>query len=641
MVNVNSVRQSNNMNRRGKMADGFGPELKARLFLGIACLWPLWILALFGASAPQDQGRSPDATKNRMSLRSALDRVDIMGYGPTHPRVGVVVTGSDREAIIGSVESVVRNTDLNRLFLICVVMDGHAEDEKLVKELKEIDSGAVPHWHGLRPDMHLPGLKHHEDDEDEHSKKIHILFNPTRQGVASSRLDGAEFLKLLEKKHEQAGFKSPQEDLILLFLQNGSKLMDRKWLGAVTSSLIVPPPLLNAAKDEDNIAMKLANAVALRSEDEGKRTSFDHKLKLLENFPSAKEVKLSKGKSYASPALNKDAVALRLDTFLNLPAQDRSLMGLWEANLDLAMNLWLCGDGIDIVEDAQVSRSPLEEAAEDHLDTDMAARFAAVWMEDDFRERFLPSYGNADGITKLDWQTKMTSARQSPDFPKGIQSKCRSFNWYATEVNNNLAQVFLEHRMKLKSDEHKLAVSSSERREKQEVKEQTNGKKPEIHLPASFPDSPEKHEEHHEPPQILHEEANSQNRKPSKPLRQTNLEIVQKAKPVDISFVDVSGGHKDHPHKGAKDENGNWGYIHDETALHKNPPGFSFAKGQEEPACSSRDNNWKMMTKRVKVETEYDKKQEASGARRDKIFCLVYTIEKGHDKIPNIRETWG
>lgn len=613
MVSISTSRQRHSVNGRAHTVDGFGPELKARIFLFAACFWPLWILALFGASAPQTE------VKDHMNLRSALDRVDIMGYGPTHPRVAVVVTGSDRQAIIGSVESVISNTDLNRLFLICVVMDGHAKDDLLEEELLLIDSGAVPHWHGLKPHIHKSGSK--GEDGEPHSKKIHVLFNPTRQGVASSRLDGAEFIKLLEKKHEEVGFKSPQEDLLLVFLQNGSKLIDNKWLGAVTSSLIVPPPLLNAAAgEEDNVAMKLANAVALRSENDGKQTSFDHKLNLLENEPTADAIDASsKRRSYPTPALNADAVALRLDTFLNLPAQDRSLMDYWEANLDLTMNLWLCGDGIDIVEGAEVSR-PSIEPPKDHLSADKAARFAAVWMEKSYSDMFLEAFGNDLGITKLDWLTKMTIAKQSPDFPKGMQSKCRSFRWYAENVNKDLGQVHEKHDVK--------------------IREEINAKEE-----AAVVHHVEKEEdnEHHEAPAPVRDELQeeSHKQKPSKPLRKLNLEIVQKAKPIDISFQDVSGGHKDHPHMGAKDADGNWGYIHDETALRKNPPNFSFLAGEEEAACRPKDNHYKMMTKRVKVEMDYDKKQEESGSKRDKIFCLVYTIEEGHDKIPNIRETWG
>jgi hypothetical protein len=145
---------------------GFGPETKARLFLFVACLWPLWVMALYGASAPPVNPDGPNTTR-MMKLRSVLDRVDIMGYGPTHPRVAVVLVGDTRESILTSVESVYRNTDLNRLFLICAVLDGHEDDPTLLGELTKIEQGSVPHWHGLRPDIHMT---HTKEDEVAHCK---------------------------------------------------------------------------------------------------------------------------------------------------------------------------------------------------------------------------------------------------------------------------------------------------------------------------------------------------------------------------------------------------------------------------------------------------------------------------------------
>ena len=90
--------------------------VKARVFLAVACFWPIFILALFAASAPQlraNPGALIDKKSKinqdlRFTFRKALDRVDIMGYGPTHPRVAVVIVGDDNTKIISSVESLFR-----------------------------------------------------------------------------------------------------------------------------------------------------------------------------------------------------------------------------------------------------------------------------------------------------------------------------------------------------------------------------------------------------------------------------------------------------------------------------------------------------------------------------------------------------
>jgi hypothetical protein len=637
------------------MTIGFGQETKARLFLLVACLWPLCVLALFGASSqPSDtnvanpsniaiNGQQQHHSSARLNLRSVLDRVDVMGYGPTHPRVVVVVVGEEPEYVRTSVESVFRNTDMNRIFLICAVLDGHKEDDKLVHDLLEMDKGAVPHWHGLRPDIHFPGSKavvqkEEEDEEDPHGRKIHVMFQEERQGVAASRLLATEFATLLESKHEQAGLKSPEEDFILLFLQAGSQLTDRKWLSPVTSALIVPPPLLGM--QDEQVAMKLANAVSLRLEGAGQRTAFDEKLAPTVSEATAADINLSSGQSYPTPALNGAAIALRLDTFLNLPAQDPSLMDPWPANLELALNLWLCADGIDIVQDAEVSA--VEEVPTAPLDPDMAARFAAVWMDDRMQQKFLPSYSST--ITRLDWETKVQRAKQSPTFPQGMAKKCRSFEWYAQKVNTDLYKVLEQVGW---DDE-----ASREDAAKAAAKAAKAARKPKeaIQKPPSSVLAVVAEEKHDEPPKVQQEAdvenaipnlAQNHKQPPKVPLRAENLDIVQKAKPIDISFLDVSGGHKDHPHMGAKDVNGEWGYVHDERALHTNPPALTWPAGQEEQACSARDNNFKMMTQRVVVDMDYDKEQEESGVKRDKIFCLVYTIESGHHKIPSIRETWG
>jgi hypothetical protein len=666
----------NSKSRRNGSGDGnvegFTQETKARMFLLVACIWPLWVLALFGASSPSQTSTSSSvaavyspaaaaaAMTNRLNLRHILDRVDVMGYGPTHPRVAVVVIGEEKEYLVSSVESVFRNTDLNRIFLICAVLEGAPEDAHLVEELRKIDGGSVPHWHGLRPDIHdennnKDNGKEKEKEDDPHGRKVHVMFNEERQGLTASRMDAVEFLTVLERKHEEAGLKNPEEDLIVLFLEAGAQLTDHKWLGSVTSALIVPPPILN----EDRIAMKLANAVSLRMEGPGQRTSFDEKLAPITTEASAEDINLSSGVSYPTPAFNGAGIALRMDTFRNLPAQDVSLMDAWPANLELALNLWLCADGIDIMHAAEVSGAIEGNLAIAALEPDEAARFAAVWMDDTTASKFLQAYSTQ--ITRLDWETKMMHARQSPTFPKHMSKRCRSFDWYAREINSDLAKVLEQvgWSERKKGVAVAAAVKTVQPVEREVVKEAPVVKKEEA-PPARKEETPHQEEKKEAPPQkeetkeeppkeeeevvdenVIPDLAQNHRQLPKVPLRKENLDIVQKAKPVDLSYVDVTDGFKEFPHMGAKDELGNWGYVHDEKFLKKNPPKFEWEEEHEKRACMSRDNNYRMLTERVFVDTDYDKSQTESGVKRDKIFCLVYTIESGHHKIPNILETWG
>lgn len=135
------------------------------------------------------------------------------------------------------------------------------------------------------------------------------------------------------------------------------------------------------------------------------------------------------------------------------------------------------------------------------------------------------------------------------------------------------------------------------------------------------------------------------NMEPTDSLCKECLKIVQRAQPIDLSFLDVSGGHKDHPHRGATYEDGKtFGYVHDETSLRQNPPPFRYELLEEElkRACSVRDNDYKMITEgKVHVDLQTARMEDEPPWPRVKLFCLLYTIDSYHDRIPAIRETWG
>lgn len=197
-----------------KSRPGDSTECKGRIFLAIACLWPLCLLALFSASAPHI---ATDGDKKRalsLQFRNVLDRVDIMGYGPTHPRVAVVITGKDLTDIQTTVESVLDHTDRNRIFIIAVVVDGKAEDARFVDDLKQLD--VVQH---VRTAKEMPS-----------EQKIHVIFNEQDVGLYQSRSDAIHFIHLLEDSHETEGLKSHEEDLILVLMQGGTQMVVRCYL---------------------------------------------------------------------------------------------------------------------------------------------------------------------------------------------------------------------------------------------------------------------------------------------------------------------------------------------------------------------------------------------------------------------------
>jgi hypothetical protein len=620
----------------------FGPSGSGNsarlLFLAVACVWPLAVFLLFGWSSPHLDAETSKSLvssaasvgKNlRFNFRNVVDRVDIMGYGPTHPRVAAVIVGTDAENIVTSVDSLFRHTDMNRIFVVAVVVDGHAHDKELVKKLQRIDDGAIPHWHGLRPDIHqtTKGDNDAADQEDEpHGHKVHVIFNPTKVGVTESRADAVEFVRILQKHHEDVGLKTQEEDLILLLMQGGAQLTARSWLDPVTEALIVPPPILSQQEDSSTVALKIANAVSFNLEGPAKKTGFDSTFTPIVSDASAADINPSSGASYPAPALNGAAVAMRLDTYVNLPLQDLSLTDIWTANLDLSLNLWLCADGIDMIRGVEVTS--LEQRHSAPLEPAMAARFAAAWMDEVTAKKFYNAYSRSNSdLTWLEWQTFMSDARDSPTFTADLATRCRSFTWYAQEINPDLADFLAES----EQIEEKVTVADEPPAVKVTAEVPVAAAAEEVASAAKIPDSAD--------------DVSIPNRddrpKPSKPLCDECLKIVQKAKPVDITYVDVAGEHKEHPHMGATDENGNLGYIHDETALRKNPPPFAFEGEALRNACLRRDNNYKMLKERVFVDFEADAVAQQSGKKRATVFCLVYTIEQNHPSIPRIRETWG
>jgi hypothetical protein len=226
-------RKATQRSRSGAGAD----STKARLFLAVACVWPLCLMALFAASARHiatSDELNPSSQHRQLGLqfRNILDRVDVMGYGPTHPRVAFALVGSDMSELETSVESILAHTDRNRIFIITVVVEGHAQDDPFVQTLNQLDQGEgtnTRHWHGLRPHIHT-GDHTDKDKKDHADQKIHVIFNEQPQGLAKCREDAVHFIQLLETTHESQGLKSSEEDLILVLMQGGTQMVVRTTL---------------------------------------------------------------------------------------------------------------------------------------------------------------------------------------------------------------------------------------------------------------------------------------------------------------------------------------------------------------------------------------------------------------------------
>lgn len=83
---------------------------------------------------------------------------------------------------------------------------------------------------------------------------------------------------------------------------------------------------------------------------------------------------------------------------------------------------------------------------------------------------------------------------------------------------------------------------------------------------------------------------------------------------------------------GARDENGNWGYIHDPTWLRHHPLTFNTS----ESYCQTQ-GRWYDRTRFALNKVEIA--PVPSGPKR--VFCMVYTHSNSHDQLRAIAETWG
>ena len=96
---------------------------------------------------------------------------------------------------------------------------------------------------------------------------------------------------------------------------------------------------------------------------------------------------------------------------------------------------------------------------------------------------------------------------------------------------------------------------------------------------------------------------------------------------------------KDHPHAGAIDENGDYGYVHDPTVLANSKFPFQIPLYELNEVCAPPGagpegiGGYRLLTEKIKVANNDN--------RRLKIFCSVYTDPVNEAQRIAIAETWG
>jgi hypothetical protein len=386
-----------------------------------------------------------------------LHRTDVVGYGADRPRVSVVITvpphdGNDEDLLLKSaedaVESIFRTTDRNRIFVVTVVLDGRGKVGSFESKMEDVDAGRTRHRHGDKVHSHDHHKEWGEDTKNEkevhsHSEKIHILYNHEALGVVSSRKRGVHFTNVLARKHEEAGLKSPEEDLILVFLRCDGMFHEegegeRTWLDDVTDALIVGP-------SKDGVRQQPANAISFAvdfsSTDEdgniqlhqlqpGQTQSFSYDFHPIRDTATSQQISLSSGDSYPTPLLLGGATAMRLETYNSLPASDDKLTNHYCADVEMSFNLWMCADGIDVLSGETLARvqidpnvMSLSERAQ--ISGPLIARLISTWMaghgDDIYADTFLDKVAKEAAI-------ESTTAAQSDQIkvPRDIALMARA-----------------------------------------------------------------------------------------------------------------------------------------------------------------------------------------------------------------------
>lgn len=544
-------------------------------------------------------------------LHSIVKKYEVSGYGPKHPRAAFILVATPDlsdplKSMISSVESILHHTDRNRILTIYTVFqEGVLTDSQKAEaqlKLDAIDNGEIEHWHGM--------TKHAHGDNDPthvHESKVRIISHDSKS-VSASRREAIQHVEILIKSLEKNGAKEPEEDIITVFVRPDSSIETNQWIDIVTHALVNDAGDTASTDIDGNIivARKMSNAVSFAAGpsgrlEEGETKSVNLKMMAVKTHASHQDLKLTNSQTYPTPILDGAVTAMKLSTFLKFPVSDDSLDSHFASDLEMSFNLWMCEDGIDIVSalSAKTELGRIQHRDKAATSDDSAARLANTWMKDSEAGPLIFDYLKENGynLENLSRSGKLTNLYHSA-------KKCRSFDWYMKEVNILMGKEV----GKLKREHKKRPIPAKvSQTDWFELERPTTG--------------------------II----------PSKPLSDINKEIISSAKMIDLEFMDVSDGHKEDPHRGAMDEHGVFGYVHDPTFLKKNPRTFS--PSPEEIECNKNDGNKKMLTQKVFVDTAAhqaaERMAEAHGKPRAKIFCLVYTVAENHDRINPILETWG
>lgn len=365
-----------------------------------------------------------------------------------------------------------------------------------------------------------------EEDDDDSTKR--------RNGVAQSRRNAAQFIQNLheeeQSQRERDGGKSDNEEVILTLLRPDSEIHKHDWLEIVSDALLGPIPFYT--KDNESFHYHNAISFALSQKTRLQQHMTDRKNKHHPHYhhhynqryisdhshnsksnrytttsldthltpvhtttPLKSDIELTNGRSYPSPILEGSATSLLLSTFLqlnsnlNVQNSNKYLTSTVAADIELSLNLWLCGSGIDIISDLHVEKNVLLMKKErDYVREEEKMWLIHEWMstDDEIKRRFdnrtivrdnhttiplfnttgeklLQRLNNTNIIDSFfnEHKDQITSQRDK-------LKKCRTFDWWMKEVN-----ILMDNQLRVNQnhlDEKKDVKTNKTRKKKKMVK---------------------------------------------------------------------------------------------------------------------------------------------------------------------------
>jgi len=538
-------------------------------------------------------------------------------------RLAFILIGNEISVIIRQILSIYKTTQPDDIFRICVLGLLSAE-QKDTEEYHDITRTIDEQFRLLKD----------ECESFDASKVIRIESTIDVNRTAENRLIGAQYIWDLYKHNsvENSIVKNKntpemrdvasdieimdrdvQNDLILIFMKSDVIFLHEGWSEIVEKSFHHEPTNISDSNEDNGQVHEPISSIYSRGNNHivsfpttSMKATVDYKLS--PNYESVIHEYLKKDDDgeyeyFISPIVDGSVTAMRLTAFLNFPVNDPFLEFEYFADLQLSWNSWLCGGGIHMIPSLQhfIAAPTKHDPLYAHKSL---MRLAHVWMSDfskkhlvfahvDQKLKFFPGQF-FESINQFQWE-RNTTTWYEPNL-----NECQSFDWYVENINDAMDEKVISNIL-LKQTNHHHANETTET--------------------------------------IM----------PSSEVRYMNQFVISKTQLINVSYVSsVDHDIRFNPTPIALDENGNEDHeIFNETSVRMISPAFEFDATVEENFCSNVTIELKkVLTEKVSIDFETHNRKEMLAKHsnefiRPKLFCMVYTHDKDHDRIPVIHQTWG